>query len=94
MGLRVYSIGYSSSDIDRCSLKISAKFSRTYCNAMKFGISCKGALKLVIGKTKKEILNKKFNKFIDYELLKKISSLVSIKNFQIEEFPVNRLDNL
>ena len=42
------------------SLRISKKFSNTYCNTSKFGISKDGALKFSIGETNKEFQNNTF----------------------------------
>ena len=65
----VYSIDLSSKNFENYTLKISNKFSNTFCNTFKFGISREGALRFAIGETNKEFLNNKLNKFIDYELL-------------------------
>ena len=90
----VYSNNLLEKDIQDYTLKISTKFSRTYCNTIKFGISKEGALKFAIGETNKEFLNNKLNKFINYELLNK-NILVSLKNnCQIDSFPVSKLENL
>ena len=65
----VYSNDLSSKNFKNYTLKISNKFSSTFCNTFKFGISREGALRFAIGETNKEFLNNKLNKFIDYELL-------------------------
>ena len=93
-GNPVYSSEVSSDDINNYTSKISMKFSRTYCNTIKFGISNEGALKFAIGETKKEFLNNKLNKFIDYDLLNKNILFSLNNNCQIEKFPINKLDNL
>ena len=90
----VSSIEISSKDIDSHIIRISTKFSRTYCNTIKFGISNDGALKFAINETKKEFLNKKLNQFIDYKLLRQKILISLNKNCQIEDFPINQLDNL
>ena len=90
----VSSIEISSKDIDIYISRISTKFSRTYCNTIKFGISNDGALKFAIAETKKEFLNKKLNHLIDYELLKQKILTSLNKNCQTDEFPINQLDNL
>ena len=66
----VYSLDTSSKTLEKYTQKISNKFTRTYCNTSKFGISYEGALAFAIGETKKEFKNNKLNKFIDYSLLK------------------------
>ena len=90
----VYSINFSASNIEKYTLKISNKFSNTYCNSTKFGISNDGALKFSIGETNKEFSNNKLNKFIDYELLNKNILLRLENNCQIYDFPENELENL
>ena len=66
----VYSLDTSSKTLEKYTKKISNKFTRTYCNTSKFGISYEGALAFAIGETNKEFKNNKLNKFIDYSLLK------------------------
>ena len=93
-GNPVYSSEIFSNDISNYTSKISIKFSRTYCNTIKFGISNEGALKFAIGETKKEFSNNKLNKFIDHDLLNK-NILISLNNnCQIDKFPIKELDNL
>ena len=89
-----YPIDYSPKDIEKYTIRISKKFSNTYCNSIKFGISNSSALKFSVGETTKEFSNNKLNEFIDYELLNKniLSSLEN--NCQIFDFPENELDNL
>ena len=90
----VYAIDFSPEAIQTYTLKISRKFSNTYCNTTKFGISKDGALKFAIGETNKEFSNNKFNKFIDFELLKK-NILISLQNnCKILDFPSYELENL
>ena len=90
----VYAIDFSPKAIENYTLKISRKFSNTYCNSTKFGISKDGALKFAIGETNKEFSNNKFNKFIDFELLKK-NILISLQNnCKILDFPSYELENL
>ena len=90
----VYAIDFSPEAIENYTLKISRKFSKTYCNTTKFGISKDGALKFAIGETNKEFLNNKLNKFIDFELLNK-NILISLENnCQIFDFPSYELENL
>tara|TARA_A100000164_G_scaffold361758_1_gene376903 strand:+ start:990 stop:1331 length:342 start_codon:yes stop_codon:yes gene_type:complete len=90
----VYSIDFSPKSIEDYTLKISRKFSNTYCNTTKFGISEDGALRFSIGETNKEFSNNKLNKFIDYELLHKNILLSLENNCQIFDFPESKLDNL
>ena len=89
-----YSIDFSPKELEKYTLKISKKFSNTYCNTTMFGISKDGALKFAIGETNKEFLNNKLNKFIDYEFLNNeiLTSLES--NCQIFDFPEYELNNL
>ena len=77
--LPVYGIDLSPEKIEKYTLKISRKFSNTYCNTTKFGISKDGALKFAIGETNKEYSHNKLNKFIDFELLNK-NILISLEN--------------
>ena len=90
----VYPIEFSEKAIGNYNLKISKKFSNTYCNSIKFGISNNSALKFAIGETNKEFSKNKLNKFIDFVLLKK-NILISLENnCQIFDFPEYELDNL
>ena len=90
----VYANDFSPKIIEKYTLRISKKFSNTYCNTSKFGISKDGALKFSIGETNKEFQNNKLNKFIDYDLLNK-NILLSLKdNCQIYEFPLDELKKL
>ena len=90
----VYSLDTSSKTLEKYSKKISNKFTRTYCNTTKFGISYEGALAFAIGETNKEFKNNKLNKFIDYSLLK--NSIVDDleKNCQVYDFAISSLENL
>ena len=89
-----YSIDYSEKKIENYTLKISRKFSNTYCNSIKFGISQDGALKFSIKETNKEFSNNKLNKFIDYDLLNENILLSLENNCQIFDFPEYELENL
>ena len=90
----IYAIDLSPEAIENYTLKISGKFSNTYCNTTKFGISNDGALKFAIGETNKEFSNNKLNKYIDFELLNN-NILISLENnCQILDFPTNELENL
>ena len=90
----VYSIDISSKAIENYTLKISKKFSSTYCNSIKFGISDDGALKFAIGETNKEFLNNKLNKFINHKFLKKNILLSLDSKCEIFDFPDEDLENL
>ena len=90
----VYSLDNSSKTLEKYTKKISNKFTRTYCNTSKFGISYEGALAFAIGETNKEFKNNKLNKLINYSLLK--NSIVSDleNNCQIYDFDTSSLENL
>ena len=90
----VYSLDTSSRTLEKYTKKISNKFTRTYCNTSKFGISYEGALAFAIGETNKEFKNNKLNKLIDYSLLK--NSIVNDleNNCQVYDFAISNLDNL
>ena len=90
----VYSLDNSSKTLEQYTRKISNKFTRTYCNTTKFGISYEGALAFAIGETNKEFKNNKFNKLIDYSLLK--NSIVNDleNNCQVYDFDISNLENL
>ena len=90
----VYSLDVSSRTLEKYTKKISNKFTRTYCNTSKFGISYEGALAFAIGETNKEFKNNKLNKFIDYSLLK--NSIVNDleNNCQVYDSAITKLENL
>ena len=90
----VYSLDTSSKTLENYTKKISNKFTRTYCNTTKFGISYEGALAFAIGETNKEFKNNKLNKLIDFSLLK--SSIVNdLENkCQVYDFAISNLENL
>ena len=90
----VYSLDTSSKTLEKYTRKISNKFTRTYCNTSKFGISDEGALEFAIGETNKEFKNNKLNKLINYSLLKNsiVNDLES--NCQVYDFATSSLDNL
>ena len=90
----VYSLDISSKTLEKYTQKISNKFTRTYCNTSKFGISYEGALAFAIGETNKEFKNNKLNKFINYSLLK--NSIVNDleNNCQVYDFATSKLENL
>ena len=90
----VYSLDTSSKTLEKYTKKISNKFTRTYCNTTKFGISYEGALAFAIGETNKEFKNNKLNKLIDFPLLK--NSIVNDleNNCQVHDFEISNLENL
>ena len=90
----VYSLDNSSKNLEKYTKKISNKFTRTYCNTTKFGISYDGALAFAIGETNKEFKNNKLNKVRDYSLLK--NSIVNDleNNCQVYDFAISKLENL
>ena len=90
----VYSLDTSSRTLEKYTKKISNKFTRTYCNTSKFGISYEVALAFAIGETNKEFKNNKLNKLIDYSLLK--NSIVNDleNNCQVYDFAISNLENL
>ena len=90
----VYSLDTSSKTLEKYTRKISNKFTRTYCNTTKFGISYEGALAFAIGETNKEFKNNKLNKLIDYSLVK--NSIVNDleNNCQVYDFDISKLENL
>ena len=90
----VYSLDTSSKTLENYTKKISNKFTRTYCNTTKFGISYEGALAFAIGETNKEFKNKKLNKLIDFSLLKNSIIYDLQNNCQIYNFDINSLDKL
>ena len=90
----VYSLDTSSTTLENYTKKISNKFTRTFCNTSKFGISYEGALAFAIGETNKEFKNNKLNRLIDYSLLK--NSIVNdLENkCQVFDFAISNLENL
>ena len=89
----VYSLD-TPKTLEKYTKKISNKFTRTYCNTSKFGISYEGALAFAIGETNKEFKKNKLNKLIDYSLLK--NSIVNDleNNCQVYDFEISNLENL
>ena len=90
----VYSLNTSSKTLEKYTKNISNKFTRTYCNTAKFGISYEGALAFAIGETNREFKNNKLNKMIDYSILKNsiVNDLES--NCQVYDFAISSLENL
>ena len=93
-GLPAYAIDFSPKEIENHTLKISRKFSKTYCNTIKFGISNEGALKFATNETNKEFLKNKLNKFVDFEILKEKIIMSLENNCEIYSFPEFELNNL
>ena len=90
----VYSLDNSSKNLEKYTKKISNKFTKTYCNTSKFGISYEGALAFAIGETNKEFNKNKLNKLIDYSLLKNTIVKDLENNCQIYDFAISSLENL
>ena len=90
----VYSIDTYSKTLEKYTNKISNKFTRTYCNTTKFGISYEGALAFAIGETSKEFKNNKLNKLIDYSLLKNTIVNDLENKCQVYYFDISSLENL
>ena len=90
----VYSLDTSFKTLEKYTKKISNKFTRTYCNTTKFGISYDGALAFSIGETKKEFKKNKLNKSIDYSLLKNLIIDDLENSCQVYDFSVSNLENL
>jgi len=90
----VYSLDTSTKTLEKYTKKISNKFTKTYCNTTKFGISYEGALAFAIGETNKEFKKNKLNKLLDYSLLK--NSIVNDleNNCQVYDFAISKLENL
>ena len=90
----VNSLDTSTKSLEKYTKKISNKFTRTYCNTSKFGISYEGALAFAIGETNKEFKNNKLNNLIDYSLLK--NSIVNDleNNCEAFDFDISSLENL
>ena len=90
----VYSLDTSSKNLEKYTKKISNKFTRTFCNTTKFGISNEGALAFAIGETNKEFKNNQLNKLIDYSLLKNLIVNDLENNCQVYDFAISSLENL
>ena len=90
----VYSLDSSSRTLEKYTKKISNKFTRTYCNTSKFGISYEGALAFAIGETNKEFKNNKLNKLIDYSFLTNLIVNDLENNCQVYDFEISNLENL
>ena len=95
-GNPLYSLALDTSSeiLEKYTKKISNKFTRTYCNTTKFGISYDGALAFAIGETNKEFKNNKLNKLIDNSILKNLIVNDLENNCQIYDFAFSSLENL
>ena len=90
----VYSLDHSSKILEKYTKRISNKFTRTYCNTTKFGISNEGALAFAIGETNKEFKKNKLNKLIDDSMLKNSILNGLENNCQVYDFPISKLEKL
>ena len=90
----VYSLDTSPKTLEKYTKKISNKFTRTYCNTTKFGISYEGALAFAVGETNKEFKNNKLNKLIDNSLLKNTIVDDLENNCQVYDFAISSLEKL
>ena len=90
----VYSLDTSSKTLEKYTKKISNKFTRTFCNTTKFGISYEGALAFAIGETNKEFKNNKLNNLINYSFLKNTIVNDLENNCQVYDFNISNLENL
>ena len=93
-GNPVFSLDIPAGALEKYTKKISNKFTRTYCNTTKFGISYEGALAFAIGETNKEFKNNKLNNLIDYSLLKNKIVNDLENNCQVYNFPITSLEKL
>ena len=92
--LPVYSQDFSNKSIDKYIDKVANKFSRTYCNTTRFGISEEGALAFAIGETNKEFKYNNLNELVDFSFLTK-KIIDSLENkCQVYNFPIKKLENL
>jgi len=89
----VYSLD-TPKTLEKYTKKISNKFTRTFCNTTKFGISYEGALAFAIGETNKEFKSNKLNKLIDYSNLKNSIVYDLENNCQVYDFDFSNLENL
>ena len=90
----VYSLDTTSKTLEKYTKKITNKFTRTYCNTTKFGISYEGALAFAIGVTNKEFKNNKLNSSLNYPKLKNLIVNELENNCQVYDFAISNLDNL
>ena len=81
-------------NLESLTLKVSKKFSRTYCNTFKFGISNEGAIEFALGETNKEFSkNKSYGNINLNDLNKEIISNIE-NECQVYDFPENELARL
>ena len=83
------------SELDGLIIKVSKKFSRTYCNTFKFGISNDGAMEFALGETNKEFSKNKLYQYLNSEDLKN-NIISNIENecqvYELPELDLTRLD--
>ncbi len=81
-------------DLEALIIKVSKKFSRTYCNTFKFGISNDGAMEFALGETNKEFSKNKLYRYLNSEDLKN-NIIANIENeCQVYELPELDLSSL
>ena len=92
--LPVNAMNNDQKNLENLVIKVSKKFSRTYCNTFKFGISNDGAVEFALGETNKEFAKNKMYQDIDLASVSKqiISNIES--ECQVYDFPENELNKL
>ena len=81
-------------NLENLVIKVSKKFSRTYCNTFKFGISNDGAVEFALGETNKEFAKNKMYQDIDLaSVSKQIVSNIETE-CQVYNFPEDELKKL
>ena len=90
----VFAKDITNKNIDNYMNKISRKFSKTYCNTSKFGISDEGALAFAIGETNKEFKKNKLNELIDFSMLFDKITLNLENDCQAYDFQSSKLAEL
>ena len=90
----VNSYQISQERIDKLSIKVSKKFSRTYCNTSNFGISKEGAIEFAIGETDKEYVNNKDVQYLDSNKIINYIIAEVQKDCQAYDFPSEELIRL
>ena len=81
-------------NIDKLTIKVAKKFSRTFCNTSNFGISDEGAIEFAIGETKKEFSKNKLIEFVNFDEINKMIIANIETDCQVFDFPVNELSKL
>ena len=90
----VFSAEFSQKNIDGLTKKVSLKFSKTYCNTSRFGISDDGAIEFALGETNKEFSKNKLIKFINSDDLNRRIVANIETDCQIFNFPIEELSKL